>query len=252
MTKASAWVACSCKVMQRHAKLCNVIQSHAKSCNVMQSCNLMQSHAISCKVMQCMQGKQAGWVTHLLSQFYSPVTTFRLYSGFFRYSCHSSHCKHGIPYSHALRICRICSRTQDYLQQVNEMMEGDEVQIQIDMATRIDRAALLWSRKVKAPLDQVLLTTTSLQLPGKARIQTKRHNRRVKLTEQVCESTSLLTLHTLHDFAWHCMTLHDFAWLCMTLHDFEWTYHSCTCFSCLHKNTWSCYKQTWTESDHVP
>ena len=45
----------------------------------------MQSHAKSCKIMQCMQVKQAGWVTHLLGQFYSPVATFHLYSGLFRW-----------------------------------------------------------------------------------------------------------------------------------------------------------------------
>ena len=46
--------------------------SYAKSCKV------MQGHAKSCKFMQ-------GWVTHQLSQFYPPVTTFHLYSGFFRW-----------------------------------------------------------------------------------------------------------------------------------------------------------------------
>ena len=74
----------------------------------------------------------------------------------------------------------------------------------------------------------------------KAWIQVKRRDRRVKFTEQVCDSTCLL----------HCMTLHDFAWCCMTMHDFAWTYHSWTCFSYLHIN--SCYKQMWTESDHIP
>ena len=31
------------------------------------------------------KGKQAGWVIHMLGQFYSPVATFRMYSGFFRW-----------------------------------------------------------------------------------------------------------------------------------------------------------------------
>ena len=61
----------SCKFMHCHATSCKVIQCHVNSCNV------MQSHARSCKVMH-------SWVTHQLRQFYSPVATFRLYSGFFR------------------------------------------------------------------------------------------------------------------------------------------------------------------------
>ena len=54
-----------------------------KSCNEM-SCNVMWSHECHAKSCKVMQGKQAGWDTHLLCQFYSPVTVFHLYSGFFR------------------------------------------------------------------------------------------------------------------------------------------------------------------------
>ena len=36
------------------------------------------------KISKGRKGKQAGWVIHLLCQFYSPVITFHLYSGFFR------------------------------------------------------------------------------------------------------------------------------------------------------------------------
>ena len=52
------------------------MQRHAKS---WMSCKVIQCHARSCRVMQCIQGKQAGWITHLLDQFYPPVVTFRLY-----------------------------------------------------------------------------------------------------------------------------------------------------------------------------
>ena len=54
----------------------------------------------------------------------------------------------------------------------------------------------------------------------------------VKLTEQVCDSTCLLTLHILHEFAWVFMSLHDFAWRRMTLHDVT--------RPTLHDFTWCC------------
>ena len=70
-----------------------------------------------------------------------------------RCSCHPGHCKHGIPYSQALRTCRICSRTENCLQRVSELKGHlinrgyykDEVHTQIDKATRLDRSTLLQS-----------------------------------------------------------------------------------------------------------
>ena len=70
-----------------------------------------------------------------------------------RHSCHPRHCKPSISYSQALRIRRICTRTQDYVQQVNKLKgflinrgyDKDELQTQIDKATRLDMATLLQS-----------------------------------------------------------------------------------------------------------
>ena len=85
-----------------------------------------------------------------------------------RCSCHPSHCKHGISYSQAHRMCRICSRTENYLQQVNKLKghlinrgyDKDEVHTQIDKATRLNRSTSLQSTKDKTPLDRVLLIVT--------------------------------------------------------------------------------------------
>ena len=44
MTEASAWVVCSSKVMEHHAKSCNVMQSHAMSCNVCKVSRQVESH----------------------------------------------------------------------------------------------------------------------------------------------------------------------------------------------------------------
>ena len=46
---------------------------------------LFKSHAMYICNVHNSKFKQAGWVIHLLDQFYSPVATFPLYSGFFRW-----------------------------------------------------------------------------------------------------------------------------------------------------------------------
>ena len=85
-----------------------------------------------------------------------------------RDSCHPSHCKRGISYSQALRIRRICSRTEDYLQRTQELKgylinrgyNEDEVQQQIDRTSGLDRDALLRSKRTKTPLQRVPLIVT--------------------------------------------------------------------------------------------
>ena len=85
-----------------------------------------------------------------------------------RDSCHSSHCKQGIPYSQALRIRRICSRTEDYLQRTQELKgflisrgyNEDEIQLQIDRTIGLDGDALLRSKRSKTPLARVPLIVT--------------------------------------------------------------------------------------------
>ena len=85
-----------------------------------------------------------------------------------RDSCHPYHCKHGIPYSQALRIRRICSEEENYLRRVRELKgfltnrgyDEDEVQTQIDKAARFDREALLQSKQSKTPLDRIPLVVT--------------------------------------------------------------------------------------------
>ena len=80
-----------------------------------------------------------------------------------RRSSHPGHCKRGVPNSHALRMRRICSRTENYLGRVNQLKghlinkgyDKDEVQTQIDKATRLDRSSLLQSTKDKTSLDRV-------------------------------------------------------------------------------------------------
>ena len=81
-------VLCSCIAMGRDPTQSTFVYSNHLYVNdrsKYMSGMFMRSHAKSCIVMQCMQGKQAGWVTHLLGQFYSPVAMFFLYSGFFRW-----------------------------------------------------------------------------------------------------------------------------------------------------------------------
>ena len=109
---------------------------------------------------------------HLVTDLYVKWTDTHQY--LHRHSCHSSHCKHGVSYSQALRIRRVCNRMQNYLERVNELKgflinrgyNKDEVQTQIDKATRLDRAMILQSIKVETPLNRVpLIVTYHLGLP---------------------------------------------------------------------------------------
>ena len=85
-----------------------------------------------------------------------------------RDSSHPGHCKKSIPYSQALRICRICSRTEDFLQRTQELKRflinrgynEDEVQLQINKIMGLDRDALLLTKEIKTPLEWVPLIVT--------------------------------------------------------------------------------------------
>ena len=91
-----------------------------------------------------------------------------------RDSCHHGHCKRGIPYSQALRIHRICSKTEDYVRRtwelrgflINQGYNEDEVQQQIDRAIGLNRDTLLGLKKTKAPLERVPLIVTYMYHPG--------------------------------------------------------------------------------------
>ena len=90
-----------------------------------------------------------------------------------RRSCHPSHCKKSIAFSQALRLRRICSRSTDYERHVQELKgylidrgyEGEEVQRQIDKATRIKREELLGSREKKIEQVTPLVVTFHPDLP---------------------------------------------------------------------------------------
>ena len=67
------WVVCISNIMQS-----KVMQRYAESSNA------TQGHATSRKAIQRHAKFKASQVTHQLGRLYSPVATFRLYSGFFR------------------------------------------------------------------------------------------------------------------------------------------------------------------------
>ena len=85
-----------------------------------------------------------------------------------RHSCHPTHCKRGMPYSHALRIRRICSEREDDLRRTQELKgflnnwgyNEDEIQNQIDRTTGLNKEALLCSKRTKTPLERVPLIVT--------------------------------------------------------------------------------------------
>ena len=98
-----------------------------------------------------------------------------------RDSCHPSHCKRDISCSEALRIRRICCRTEDYLQRTQELKgylinrgyNEDETQQQIDRTIRLDMDTLLRSKRTKTPLERVPLIVTymciiQVSLPSEA------------------------------------------------------------------------------------
>ena len=95
----------------------------------------------------------------LTTDLYTKTTDTHQY--FHRDSCDPGHCKKSIPYSQALRIRRICSRMEDFLQRTQELKgisinyryNKDEVQHQIDRTIGLDRDALLLAKKSKRPLN---------------------------------------------------------------------------------------------------
>ena len=85
-----------------------------------------------------------------------------------RYGFHPGHSKHGIPYSQALRICRTCSKTQNYLQRVRELKSflmnrgcnEDDIQTEVGKGTGLNRGGLLQPKMTRVPLGQIPLLVT--------------------------------------------------------------------------------------------
>ena len=124
-----------------------------------------------------------------------------------RDSCHLGHCKRSIPYSQALRICRICSETRDYLQRSEELKKflinrgynENKIQQQIIRTKGLDRDALLLSRKrTKGPLNRVpFIVTYHPCFPPLNSILTK-HSSILNVSERLRRAVSNPPLVTYH------------------------------------------------------
>ena len=101
-------------------------------------------------------------------------------------SCHSFHTKRSIPYSQALRLRRICSEEQDFVERVGQLKgwlykrgyEKELVEKQISEATRISREIALHERVGANRQDKdVLVLTYHPALSKKVQqIMNKNHN----------------------------------------------------------------------------
>ena len=107
----------------------------------------------------------------LVSDLYTKPTDSHQY--FHHSSCHPRHCKTGIAFSQALRLKRICTNNEDYLQHVRELKgylvqrgySEEEVQSQLNRVADIDRRDLLISVEKKKKHATPLIVTYHPDLP---------------------------------------------------------------------------------------
>ena len=113
---------------------------------------------------------------HLITELYTKPTDTHQY--LHRYSCHPPHCKTSIAYSQALRIRRICTKTDDYERRVDELKtylvargyDGEEIAKQIRKATEQNRQELLKPKVKNKEQVTPLVVTFHPDLPHLTRI----------------------------------------------------------------------------------